>query len=139
MKTRAHREHKACPKHAHGGEFVSDAVCDYIVEAVNLVASDGIKLLPDYRFDPATGLWHHRAGAAEPPLRLTHLEYDADGELRYPQRHRHAGDEALAGYLDRARRILQERPAVDVEKSATGMTSDFESLRWFPLPTACLS
>jgi selenocysteine lyase/cysteine desulfurase len=118
--------------------FISDAVCDYVIEAVNLVASHGTKLLPDYRFDPMTGLWHHRAGAAEPPLRLTHLQYDADGELCYPQKHRHAGDEALTDYLDRARGILDSRAEVDLHDAVTGMTADFELLRWFPLPAACL-
>ena len=45
---------------------------DYIVEAVRLVAREGWRLLPDYRFDPATGRWRHRDGsgraaaAAEP-------------------------------------------------------------------------
>jgi selenocysteine lyase/cysteine desulfurase len=117
--------------------FISDAVCDYIVDAVRLVASDGVKLLTDYRFDPVTGLWHHRAGAAEPPMRLTQLEYDADGELRYAHEHRQAGDESLAGYLDRARRILDERRDVDLDSTAP-MAADFESLRWFPLPPACL-
>ena len=43
---------------------------DYIVDAVLLVARDGWRLLPDYRFDTATGLWHHRDGVVEPPLRL---------------------------------------------------------------------
>ena len=118
--------------------FISDAVCDYIIEAVNLVATHGVKLLTDYRFDPLTGLWHHRAGAAEPPLRLTDLSYDGDGELRYPQKHRRAGDEALPDYLDRARQLLDERPDVDVDEAAAGKTADFESLRWFPLPGVCL-
>ena len=37
--------------------FLSDAVADYIIEAVRLVARDGWRLLGDYRFDTATGLW----------------------------------------------------------------------------------
>ncbi|MDQ1617008.1 MAG: hypothetical protein QOJ60_2947, partial [Actinomycetota bacterium] len=36
--------------------FISDAVLDYIVAAVRLVAEQGCRLLPAYRFDPATGL-----------------------------------------------------------------------------------
>ena len=48
--------------------FVSDAVVDYLIEAVRLVARDGWKLLGDYRFDPATGLWRHRDGVVTPPL-----------------------------------------------------------------------
>ena len=50
--------------------FISDAVLDYLIEAVEIVASDGWRLLHDYRFDPVTGLWHHRNGPIEPPLRL---------------------------------------------------------------------
>lgn len=118
--------------------FISEAVCDYIIEAVLLVADQGAKLLTDYRFDPETGLWHHRAGTAEPPLRLRDLHYDADGGLQFPREHRRAGDEALQGYLDRARRILADRPEIDLRAAAAGLSADFEALRWFPLPTACL-
>ena len=48
--------------------FVSDAVVDYLIEAVRLVARDGWKLLGDYRFDPVTGMWRHRDGVVVPPL-----------------------------------------------------------------------
>ena len=50
--------------------FISEAVLDYVVEAVSLVAEHGWLLMPDYRFEPATGLWRHRGGPVEPPLRL---------------------------------------------------------------------
>ena len=53
--------------------FLSEPVFDYLVEAVRLVARDGWRLLGDYRFEPATGLWRHRDGAVEPPLRLRQL------------------------------------------------------------------
>ena len=52
--------------------FLSDAVADYIVEAVRLVARDGWRLLGDYRFDTATRIWTHRDGrgrAAAAPRR----------------------------------------------------------------------
>ena len=39
--------------------FISETVFDYILDAVELVARDGWRLLPQYRFDPATGLWQH--------------------------------------------------------------------------------
>ena len=120
--------------------FISDAVCDYIIAAVELLADEGVKLLMDYRFDPETGLWHHRQGATDPPLRLRDLRYDADGELQFPRQRRQAGDEALEGYLERARRILAERPEIDLGSAgAEALSEDFESLRWFPLPRACLT
>jgi selenocysteine lyase/cysteine desulfurase len=118
--------------------FISDTVCDYLIDAVDLVASHGHRLLTDYRFDPHTGLWHHRDGPAEPPLHLADLRYAADGTLTYPEHHVHAGEEALAGYLEQARRILAAR-ADALDDGPTGLPADFEQLRWFPLPPACLT
>ena len=45
--------------------FISDTVADYLIDAVDLIATDGHRLLADYRFDPHTGLWrHHRQATA---------------------------------------------------------------------------
>jgi selenocysteine lyase/cysteine desulfurase len=120
--------------------FISDVVCDYIVDAVGIIADSGWKLLPDYRFDPSTGLWRHRDGALDPPLRLSDLRYDGTGRLRYHADHRTAPETALRGYLDEARDLLAHRspsPA-DLAEEPVGLTADFESLRWFPLPQSCL-
>ena len=46
--------------------FISPAAADYIAAAVELIAADGYRLLPDYRFDPHTGLWRHAAGPPRP-------------------------------------------------------------------------
>ena len=59
--------------------FISEAVFDYIVEAVHLLANEGWKLLPLYRFDPRTGLWHHADARPEPLLSLHDLSFDAAG------------------------------------------------------------
>ena len=42
--------------------FISAAAADFIMDAVDMVAADGHRLLPDYRFDPRTGLWRHATG-----------------------------------------------------------------------------
>jgi selenocysteine lyase/cysteine desulfurase len=120
--------------------FISDAVCDYIIDAVKLIADQGWKLLTDYSFNPTTGLWHHRAAPTDPPIRLTHLAYDVHGELHHPTRHECADESALTSYLNEARQIVAERPATpgwDEDASST-LGDDFETLRWFPLPAACL-
>jgi selenocysteine lyase/cysteine desulfurase len=117
--------------------FISEAVFEYLLEAVHLVAREGWRLLPDYDFDPATGLWHHRRGPVEPPLRLPALRYDDRGELRYASAHARASDSALAGYLEEARRLLATRPAPAPTGDAgqlEGVTAHFEALRWFVLP-----
>ncbi|MDQ1641307.1 MAG: hypothetical protein QOJ90_658 [Actinomycetota bacterium] len=120
--------------------FVSDAVADYVIEAVHLVADHGAALLADYRFDLATGLWRHRSGPVEPPLRLDQVTYDpATGEMRYPRHDEPVPESALRGYLDEARRIIAaaEPCTADADLSGT-LSSDFEHLRWFELPAACL-
>jgi selenocysteine lyase/cysteine desulfurase len=120
--------------------FISEAVFGYLLDAVHLVADHGHRLLPDYRFDVARGLWRHRQGPVEPPLRLDALHYDDTGRLRYPFSHAKAGDDALAGYLEEARRLLASRPeAPDPDGQALpGLSADFEALRWFVLPPECL-
>ncbi|MGZ4518557.1 MAG: aminotransferase class V-fold PLP-dependent enzyme, partial [Mycobacteriaceae bacterium] len=64
--------------------FISEPVFSYLVEAVRLVAREGWRLLEDYRFNPATGLWRHHDGPAEPPLRLRQIRYDENGAMQYP-------------------------------------------------------
>ncbi len=116
--------------------FVSDAVLDYLIEAVRLVAREGWRLLPDYHFDAATGLWRHRAGPVEPPLRLTDVRYAVDGTFTYPAHTARAPESELAAYLDEARRILDEAGGTGHEQGA--VSADFDGLRWFDLPAACL-
>ncbi|MEO6204915.1 MAG: aminotransferase class V-fold PLP-dependent enzyme [Mycobacteriales bacterium] len=120
--------------------FITPDTCDYLIEAVHLIAKDGWKLLTDYRFDPATGLWNHRQAPAEPPLRMSQVTYDNDGVLRYPSAHEQAPPDAYVSYLDRARALLDARPATPEwnDDEPTGLSPDFEQLRWFPLPKACL-
>jgi selenocysteine lyase/cysteine desulfurase len=122
--------------------FISEAVFQYLLDAVHLVADQGAKLLPDYHFDPASGLWRHRRGPVEPPLRLHELRYDQQGRLCFSSSHATATDDgALAGYLEEARRLLAARPAApDGDTPApAGLSADFEALRWFVLPPECLT
>jgi selenocysteine lyase/cysteine desulfurase len=117
--------------------FISDATRDYLIDAVDLVAAQGHRLLPDYLFDPHTGLWRHRSGPAEPPLHLADVAFGAGG-LAYPRRRQRAGEDALAGQLAAARRLLASRPDTIVD-GPTGLPPEFEQLRWFQLPPSCLA
>ena len=117
--------------------FISPATADYIAAAVGLIAADGYRLLPAYRFDPRTGLWPHAAWPPRPQLTLSDVSFGPDGEMDYPRRRGHAGEEAFPGYLQLARAILAARPA-RLDDEPTGMPPEFEALRWFPLPRACL-
>jgi selenocysteine lyase/cysteine desulfurase len=113
--------------------FISEAVFEYLLEAVDIVATDGWRLLPQYRFDPRTGLWRHHRGLAEPPLTLSDVSY-ADGEMRY-RAHRHREPEArLAAYLAEARELLEDPPSPPEPDPPLDVGPDFETLRWFLLP-----
>jgi selenocysteine lyase/cysteine desulfurase len=111
--------------------FLSEAQFQFILEAVHLVASEGHRLLPDYVFEPTTGLWHHHQGHPEPPLRLDAISYQS-GRLAYRARHTREPEWALEGYLEEARRLLAAGARAAPGKPV--LSSDFEHLRWFPLP-----
>ena len=115
--------------------FISPATANYIA-AVQLIAADGYRL-PDYRFDPHTGLWHHRDGPPCPQITLREVAYGPDGNLTYPSRHGRAGEEAFASYLRQARAVFSALPRY-IDDGPTGLSPEFETLRWFPLPPACL-
>ncbi|MET0493813.1 MAG: aminotransferase class V-fold PLP-dependent enzyme [Actinoplanes sp.] len=116
--------------------FISDAEADFLVEAVVLIARDGHRLLPDYRFDPLDGLWTHVAGV-RPTTRLSDLRLGADGTVGLPEQGRTVGEEVLPGYLDEARRTMGARPE-PIDGEGLDLPPRFEKLRWFVLPEICL-
>jgi len=117
--------------------FVSETVFAYVVAAVELIADLGHRLIEDYRFDPTSGLWRHREGPVEPPLRLHQLHYE-NGRLTYPHHRETADESALAGYLQEAADLLAARP--DPQGGAPAqMSPEFEHLRWFELPQSCVT
>jgi hypothetical protein len=120
--------------------FISDTVFRYLVDAVALIASEGWKLIPQYRFDLATGLWRHEAGPVEPPLRLTEVGYDASGNMTYPRHDDTAPESVLAEYLDEARALFDSLPDAGTLPQATDVLlgEDVERLRWFDLPAVSL-
>ncbi len=124
--------------------FIAEPIADYLIDAVDLLAREGWRLLPDYRFEPATGLWRHRRGPVEPPLRLHQVGYGADGAMTYPQVGRTAPVSALAGYLEQAATVCAAAAPTDLDPPVAAdpgcaVTPDFEQLRWFDLPAVCLS
>jgi selenocysteine lyase/cysteine desulfurase len=113
--------------------FVSEDVFDYIVRAVELVAAHGWRLLDDYCFDLASGIWTHRLAAEHQLLRLTCLSYDADGSLQVPRTGTHRQPPTLEGSLEAGRALLV-RHAEPPPRGRSSLPDDVEALRWFPLP-----
>jgi selenocysteine lyase/cysteine desulfurase len=115
--------------------YISEAEFHYVLDAVHLVADEGWKLLPLYRFDPDTGMWRHRRHPDEHPAGLRDVLGPAPA--RFPT----APEGVLAHQLAAARRII-----ADVEASPPAdalldppLTEDFERIRWFTLPSEGLA
>ncbi len=120
--------------------FISEASFRFLVEAVHFVATEGWKLLPHYSFDLKTGQWRHIKGRPDPAMRLSDLSYRS-GKLEYRSRHATEPEWALQGYLDEARKIVDE--AVRSYQGRTiedpQLPEEVERLRWFPLPGEVLA
>ena len=115
--------------------FLSEVQFQFLLDAIHLVATDGWRFLPDYTFCPETGLWRHRRGRPGAAMRLADVTYRA-GKMEYRSRHATEPEAALATYVDDARRLIDERTATPTAAAEEApRTADFESLRWFPLPT----
>jgi selenocysteine lyase/cysteine desulfurase len=116
--------------------FISETVFRYVVDAVRLVARDGWRLLPDYAFEPESGLWRHRRGPVEPPMRLSQVTYDDSGSMTYPRSAQRAPESDLAGYLEEAAALFAGASADQAEPAV--VSEDFDHLRWFELPAASI-
>jgi len=112
--------------------YTSDESLAYVLAAVHLLAGEGWKLLPDYRFDPETGLWEHRARVACDDRLAAMLDAP-------PPPFDHAPESVLAGQFEAAKEIVRtagERR----DTSLVGLRRRGERSvphRWFALPDAC--
>jgi hypothetical protein len=59
----------------------------------------------------------------------------AGGAMAWPSHRRTEPESALAGYLTEARRVLDNPAPPAIAPEAPVVDADFETLRWFPLPT----
>jgi hypothetical protein len=115
--------------------FISEEVFAFILQAVDLVAEHGWKLIPDYVFDPACGSWKHRRGRPDPPLSLDSVTYRT-GKMEYRARHITEPEWAMDDYIAEARRIfdIAQTKVEGMTLAPPRLSPDFEHLRWFPLP-----
>jgi len=120
--------------------FLSELQFQFILDAINLVATEGWKLLPLYTFDPDTGEWRHRARNPTSVMRLGEVSYRT-GKMAYRSRHSSEPEWALPGYLEEARAIFA-RARQDLRTETIvdpARTADFEELRWFTLPSEVIA
>ena len=116
--------------------FISETVFSYVLDAVEIVARDGWKLLPQYQFDADSGRWTHRHAPPASLMRLADVRY-ASGKLEYRSQHATEPEWVLPTYVDEARKIIATCSAdIDLAREPEPRVSDdYEELRWFPVPS----
>ena len=108
--------------------FISDTVAGFLVEAVDLLARHGHRLLGEYAFDPRSGHWRHHLAPPDPTPSLAALLDGHPGPPPGPG----PGEDALAGYLEVARALLAARPVTG--EGPSWLPPELERLRDFSLP-----
>jgi selenocysteine lyase/cysteine desulfurase len=108
--------------------FIPEAEFGYILSAVHMVADDGWRLLPDYRYESSTGVWRHKDGLPRPPASLDDVDFETEPPVPATE-----PIERLAAYLEEAGAILDGGSTEVWESPDLG--EDAEQLRWFPNPT----
>ena len=120
--------------------FLSETVFEFILAAINWIADEGWRLLPDYHFDGPCGRWRNRLAKPSSVAGLDDLRYDTGG-LEYQSRRASVPETVLAGYLEEARELaagVSER-ARQHGCEETLLGAGTEALRWFTLPTEALT
>ena len=120
--------------------FLSDIEAQFIVDAIHVIAHDGWRLLPHYDFDPDSGEWRHRSSRGHSVFRLADISYRT-GKLEFRSRRATEPEWALPAYIDEAKRVIAEAQVdyAALELDEPPLNTDFESLRWFPLPREVLA
>jgi selenocysteine lyase/cysteine desulfurase len=113
--------------------FFSETVTDYLIRAVHIVANDGWRLLPHYRFDPASGMWHHARGPTPQPVALSDASFTGVQAGVFATE----PESVLPRYLEEAPGIIRAAAAAppDGPDLDPALSPEFERIRWFPLPS----
>ena len=127
--------------------FISEEVFAYILDAVDLLAAEGWRLLPHYTFCPVTGIWRHRDARPGQVLKLDEVCYKS-GKMQYRSRHLTEPETVFGDYLDEARCLIDAmKTMVRSDRGPAGeapgavpvaLDEQLERLRWFPLPGEAL-
>jgi hypothetical protein len=123
--------------------FISEEAFEFIIKAVDLIASQGWRLLPHYDFCPETGIWRHRDARRSAGLRLSDISYKS-GKMQYRSQHITEPESAFVEYLAEAERIVKDmadlaagtgdRDGILPGSGGAVLEDNLERLRWFPLP-----
>ncbi|MEX2962353.1 aminotransferase class V-fold PLP-dependent enzyme [Microbulbifer sp. TYP-18] len=105
--------------------FLDQETADYLLEAVELIAELGYRLLPYYQYDVVAGVWRYQGRPAEPTLRLR-LDGSATAASEGVK-----VETDLKKFLRQARETMLEPEGEICQKPI--LSPQAEDLRWFDL------
>ena len=113
--------------------FISDETFEYLLHAVEWIASHGHKLLDRYDLDVSRSIWRHKNWRPESrALRLDEIRY-TEGHLDYRSRHANEPSWARESYKQEAEKLLETLERESAVNHCADL-KEFDSLRWFILP-----
>lgn len=125
--------------------FISEEEADYVLNALDFIASEGWKLLPEYSFQPETNEWMHLSNKSLPNRKwLGEVSYTS-GKMVYPKNAltlKESSVGVLARQLEEAKTAVQKSAAqvvadhreAELSQKHELMREDAEELRWFVYP-----
>lgn len=126
--------------------FISDEEADYVLNAIDLIASEGWKLLPEYSFQPETNEWMHLSNKSLPNRKwLGEITYSS-GKMVYPKSSLSLDNPTSRNILDKqfedakaaiqraAAQVAADHREPELSQKHELMREDAEELRWFVYP-----
>ncbi|MCA0900985.1 aminotransferase class V-fold PLP-dependent enzyme [Microbulbifer agarilyticus] len=102
--------------------FLDEETVDYLIEAIELIAEHGHRMLSFYQYDTAAGVWRYQGQEPSAPLDLTlDMSGEAPTKVTLP----------LQEYLAKARQIIANPPGEICAQPI--LSKEGEVLRWFKL------
>jgi len=111
--------------------FISEEIFSYMLQAIELIAKHGHRLLPSYEYDQASGLWCWQGRKRRMDFTLADIRYDS-GHMHLGNIAEHEDSAGLDDYLQEAENIM-----LGAKKECTRpieLSQDAEALRWFAVP-----
>jgi len=111
--------------------FIDESTFEYLLRAVELVATDGWRLLPFYQYDESSGVWRYQNKKMKLPANIREVNFLAMQSNKNKIACADSG--SLNDYLIQAE---QELSRVDRNAETYSLELDeiSENLRWFVLP-----
>ncbi|WP_428821122.1 aminotransferase class V-fold PLP-dependent enzyme [Microbulbifer sp. MCCC 1A16149] len=102
--------------------FLDEETVDYLIDAIELIAEYGHRMLPYYQYHASHGVWRYQGIEADAPMPLEFsLDTSAPEKLATP----------LQEFIHLARSILANPPGEKCEQPI--LSPEGENLRWFKL------